>query len=84
MALRDARRQGEGTSKLVLEGVLPGKYAPRVFAHFTGSRRCVVHGDEFTFAGLKEGLEWAPGKTEYLVRREGGGSGARRLPTARR
>lgn len=54
--------EDEYTSKVVPEGFLPGKYAPAVFVQSVRSLRCEVYDDDFTFAGLEEGLLWAAGK----------------------
>lgn len=59
--MRGAARgwEEEYTHKMRAADFVPGRNAPTVFRHSFRDLRCVVHGDNFTFAGPPQDLMWA-------------------------
>lgn len=84
--MRGAARgwKDEYASKVALNGYLPVKSAPKVFAHSVRSLRCVVHGDDFTFAGLEKDLGLAVGKIKSWYEVKVRGALGLRLATPRK
>ena len=52
-------QEKEYRSKFAGAGFIIGKSNPPVFRHSTRDLLCVVHGDDFTFAGPDDDLRWA-------------------------
>ena len=52
---------------------MKGKASPCCFHHTARDIRCVVHGDDFTFAGSQAALEWVSRQMEkvFLCKVEG-------------
>ena len=57
---RDAPARWEAflASELKKHGFVQGAAGPCCFYHPTKELRCVVHGDDFVFAGVEEALKW--------------------------
>ena len=57
---RDASQRWEAflASELRRHGLTQGKASPCVFTHTSRDLRCVVHGDDFVFAGADSDLDW--------------------------
>ena len=72
---RDAPKLWEGlyTKTLVEMGFKAGKASANCFFHPSLDVRCVVHGDDFTFSGSDEALNWIQGQMEktFLCKIEG-------------
>ena len=68
---RDAASNWEDkyASHLIACGFTQGKSSPCIFFHKERGIRCVVHGDDFTFLGNDEGLDFATTimKEEYDI-----------------
>ena len=58
--MRDAPQRWEAflASELLKHGFVRGKASTCVFVHPTRDLRCVVHGDDFIFAGGDDDLTW--------------------------
>jgi hypothetical protein len=79
---RDAPARWEAflASELEKMGFERGKASPCCFRHGTRDLRCIVHGDDFVFAGGDKDLEWVQHEmgTRFLIKvigRLGGDSG---------
>ena len=72
---RDAASNWEDkyASHLIACGLTQGKSPPCIFFHKERGIRCVVHGDDFTFLGNDEGLDFATTvmKEEYDINLRG-------------
>ena len=78
---RDAPKRWEAflCCELVKHGFVQGKASACCFYHPSRNIRCVVHGDDFVFAGSDKDLDWTTARMKEsflikLVGRHGGGA----------